>query len=96
LRELVLALAKRTQLTVAPFLGRRRYTRSQTRLPRERRVRNPRGSFRLRRGVVVPDHVILIDDVVTTGATVSEAARMLRKGGAQRIDVLAVARSCGP
>jgi len=51
--------------------------------------------MRLTRRVTVPPHVILIDDVLTTCATVSEAAKVLRSGGAQRIDVLAVARSVG-
>ena len=95
LQELVEELSERVHLPVSALLRRRRYTRSQTRLPRARRVRNPRGTMRLTRRVTVPPHVILIDDVLTTCATVSEAAKVLRSGGAQRIDVLAVARSVG-
>jgi len=59
---------------------------------REQRHRNLRGAFLLR-GRSTARHVALIDDVVTTGATVSELARTLKRGGIQRIDVWAVART---
>ncbi|HVA14435.1 MAG TPA: phosphoribosyltransferase family protein, partial [Stellaceae bacterium] len=57
------------------------------------RRRNVAGAFAVRR----PDklrgrRVVLIDDVLTTGATVEECARVLKRAGAARVDVLTLAR----
>ncbi len=49
-----------------------------------------RGRRRGRRGTV-PHHVVLLDDVFTTGATVNECARVLRRAGARRIDAVTLA-----
>ncbi|MGD8913099.1 MAG: phosphoribosyltransferase family protein, partial [Candidatus Thiodiazotropha sp.] len=38
-------------------------------------------------------HLVLVDDVITTGATVTELSKLLKKAGAKRIDVWAVART---
>ncbi len=75
-------------------LIRRRRTPSQGRQSAAARRRNVAGAFALRR----PDEVrgkriILIDDVLTTGATVEECARVLKRAGAARVDVLALART---
>lgn len=58
------------------------------------REKNIRGAFALsgRRGVL-PRYVVLIDDVITTGATVNELARVLRNNGVGRVDVWAAART---
>jgi ComF family protein len=64
-------------------LGRLRDTPSQTGLSREARRRNVRDAFRARRRL--PPRVWLVDDVVTTGATLGEAARALRAGGARHV-----------
>jgi ComF family protein len=79
---------------VAPdWLVRRRRTPSQGRRNRSQRADNVRGAFALRPGrEVAGRHVILIDDVFTTGATVAECAKVLRRAGAARIDVLTLAR----
>jgi len=63
----------------------------QASLGRHQRLRNLRGSFQLRK--VPPAHVAVIDDVMTTGATVSALARLLLAGGAQRVDVWVLART---
>lgn len=66
-------------------LKRRRYTRSQTRLSAAERFRNVRGAFvvpKRRAGQVRRRRFILVDDVVTTGATLKEAARSLIEAGA--------------
>ncbi len=88
-------IAKRTDKPVAPFsLLRVRTTKSQIGLSRHERRRNVAGAFAVAPGQlasVAGKAVLLIDDVVTTGATASSAARALKKAGASRVDVLALA-----
>lgn len=76
----------------ADVLERRRDTREQAGLDRAARRRNVRGAFALR-APLPADHVAIVDDVVTTGSTANEIARVLRKAGAKRIEVWAVARA---
>lgn len=80
---------------VAPdLLLRRRRTPSQGRLGPLARARNVRGAFALRRGCDVKGkRVVIVDDVLTTGATVEECARVLRRAGAESIGVLTLARA---
>lgn len=78
----------------AGVLERRRETQSQAGLTREQRRENLRGAF----GVKSPEEVsgreiLLVDDVFTTGITVSECARILRRAGAARVWVATVART---
>lgn len=77
----------------AEWLFRQRPTRAQSRLGAEQRRGNVRAAFGLRAGARLPAHVALVDDVMTTGATVSECARVLLDGGAQRVDVWTLARA---
>ncbi len=63
----------------------------QTGLPREERLRNARGAFVA--VAAVPRTVLLVDDVYTTGATVSAAATALRRAGARHVDVVTFART---
>jgi ComF family protein len=80
--------------SVAPdWLLRRRRTPSQGHRNRTGRAENVRGAFALRRGrSVAGRRIVLIDDVFTSGATVGECARVLRRAGAARVDVLTLAR----
>ena len=81
-------------ILVPDLLIRRRRTPSQGRRTRSQRAENVRGAFRLRRGVdVTGKRVLLFDDVLTSGATVEECARVLRRAGAARVDVLTLARA---
>ena len=73
-------------------LSRTRHTTQQTRLSREERIKNVVGAFAADREAVRGTHVILIDDVTTTGATISECARALREVGA-RVTSIALARA---
>ena len=92
-RELCERLARRLHVPFKRILRRARWTNAQTRLPRESRLKNQRRAFRLRRRAPLPETVILVDDVVTTCATVDEAARALKAAGVRIVIVLAVARS---
>jgi ComF family protein len=77
----------------ADVLARSRATTSQTDLDGVARRANVRGAFRVRRPELIAGrHVVLVDDILTTGATVSECARTLRAAGAATVGVLAVAR----
>lgn len=88
-------VAHRRKIKVAPFaVVRARSTKSQVSLSRTARHRNVAGAF-----IVPPSSVpavtgkaiVLVDDVITTGATASAAAQALKKAGARRVDVLALA-----
>jgi ComF family protein len=75
-------------------LVRHRETRSQVGLDREARIQNMRGAFR----VIDPERiagrtVIVVDDVMTTGTTVSECARVLKRAGAAKVYAATVART---
>ncbi len=77
------------------LLLRRRATASQAGRSRTGRARNVRGAFALaktNRSQLKGSHVVLIDDVFTTGATVSACARLLKRNGVARVDVLTLAR----
>ena len=75
------------------LLRRRRWTGSQTRLTREQRRKNMRGAFELRPGAAVtPDLTyVVVDDVFTTGSTINECCRVLRRAGARDLRVLTLA-----
>ncbi len=76
-------------------LRRTRATPSQGHRNRKERLENVRGAFEVSKsqGAAVKDKaLVLIDDVMTTGATVEECARILLKAGAKRVDVVVLAR----
>lgn len=74
-------------------LIRVRRTPSQTRLTARERAFNVRDAFRIRRaGAIQNRKLLLVDDVMTTGATVNECARVLREGGAAEVFVVTAAR----
>ena len=74
-------------------LLRHRSTTAQTELDAVARRRNVHGAFALREGITLPAHVAVLDDVMTTGATLAECARVLRRAGVQQVDVWALARA---
>lgn len=74
-------------------LRRTRATAAQSGLDRRARRQNVRGAFALRGSAALPARVALIDDVLTTGATVSELARLLKDAGVAHVAVWALARA---
>lgn len=89
--RLAAALASRWGLPVVPLLRRTGPSRRQAGLPRAARRVNVHGLFAATRDV--RGAVLLVDDVYTTGATASACARALRRAGADRVDVVCLARA---
>jgi ComF family protein len=78
------------QLSLA--LKRKRHTQTQTRLSRQQRQRNVEGAFGLAsNGPERSAHIVIVDDVITTGATLASAAKTLRDNGYRKIIAIAVA-----
>ena len=74
-----------------------RNTVPQTRLSRKQRIDNIKGSFAVRKpGQVDGKSLLLVDDVFTTGSTLSEAARTLKRDGASVVQALVLALRHGP
>ena len=77
-----------------PLLERVRYTTTQTAFDRAERMENLRDAFRLRKNADVRGlRVLLVDDVLTTGSTLSECARILKHAGAQTVYAATAARA---
>ncbi|HEX4640287.1 MAG TPA: ComF family protein [Chthoniobacterales bacterium] len=87
-------LATSSAIPARPVLERIRYTTTQTAYDRAERMENLRGAFRLRKNRDVRGlRVLLIDDVLTTGSTLSECARVLRDAGAASVLAATAARA---
>jgi ComF family protein len=87
-------LATRLGLPCAPLLTRRRATPPQSLLGKADRLANLRKAFRVPRpGEVRGLHVLLVDDVATTGATLDAAARVLKNAGAASVTALVAGRT---
>jgi competence protein ComFC len=92
-RELALILGKKFELRTEELLERIRATRTQTQLTFTERKLNMQGAFRLKAGVQLKNkNILLVDDVMTTGATLQECAKVLKLGGAARVYTLVLAR----
>lgn len=88
---LAAAVAARTGLPLACALHRIRHTRPQVALDRAERARNVAGAFVSEAGSLRGLRVALVDDVTTTGATLSAAARAARAAGARAVRAYVVA-----
>jgi competence protein ComFC len=81
-------------VAVRPVLQRVRHTTTQTAFDRAERIQNLRNAFRLRKKADVRKlDVLLIDDVLTTGSTLSECARVLKQHGARSVYAATAARA---
>ena len=86
---------KEWKIQIVPdALIRKIWTRPQTGLNKKERRQNIKNAFHLQNEDAIREkRVLLVDDVFTTGATVHECAKILKKGGAKTIDVLTLARA---
>lgn len=88
------ALSARANVPMRNALERLRYTTTQTAFDRAERMQNLHNAFRLRKKVDVRGcRVLLIDDVLTTGSTLSECARVLKASGAISVHAATAARA---
>jgi ComF family protein len=87
-------LSAQSSIPSKPVLERIRYTTTQTALDRSERMENLHNAFRLRKNADVRGlRVLLIDDVLTTGSTLSECARVLKRAGAMSVHAATAARA---
>jgi competence protein ComFC len=86
-------ISKATGLSVLKnVLKRKKNTKDQTNLSREQREENVRGAFVVNRPEMIKGkNIILVDDVITTGATLNECARMLKQAGAEKVFGMTIA-----
>ena len=94
-REIAARVARATALPLAAPLARITAGPPQADLPWAERRRNVRGAFAVR-GEVRGARIALVDDVMTTGATLAEAARTLLRAGAHSVECWVVARTLPP
>ncbi|MBS0571059.1 MAG: ComF family protein [Proteobacteria bacterium] len=92
--ELAKPLARAFGIPVhGDVLVRSRATPAQSNLDADARRRNLSGAFDIASAATLPAHVAVVDDVMTTGATLRECARTLRRAGVSRVDAWALARA---
>lgn len=90
--EIARPLARQLGVPLIYNVVRRKSTSFQSGLSARERARNLRKAFVVR-GALTFDHVLIVDDVNTTGTTLRQVARVLGKAGVQRVSALAVARA---
>lgn len=89
--EIAKRISEVTGISYIPALRRVRNTKTQTKLSEKQRKENMKGAFEQSAGV--SGNVLLVDDVLTTGATAGECASVLREAGAQNVYVMTFARA---
>jgi ComF family protein len=91
--EISRVIAKETGIAIEQkIVIRHRRTLTQTGLKANQRQKNIRGAFKLL-GKLNAKHVLIVDDVITTGSTVNELSRVLKQSGVDRVGVLSIARA---
>jgi len=90
--EIAKPVAKKLGVPILGNVRRKRSTPFQSGLSARERTKNLRSAFAVR-GELSCEHVLIVDDVMTTGTTVRQLARVVKKAGANKVSVLAIARS---
>lgn len=90
--EIARPVARRLGVPVIDHVVRRRATGPQSGLTASERAQNLRAAFAVR-GAPQHEHVLLVDDVITTGTTMRQAAQTLLRAGTAKVSGLAVARA---
>ena len=86
-------IAKPLQIKLEPSLCKRIIdTAPQSLLSNAKRKTNIRGAFQLT-NKKLPNHIAIVDDVITTGSTTSELASLLKQAGCKQVEVWAIART---
>jgi competence protein ComFC len=92
--DLAKEIGKKWNVPVRNVIRRKKATRPQAGLTNAKRRENMQGAFKVMRGKPLAGmRVLLVDDVVTTGATASACARVLKRAGAAHVALLALART---
>jgi predicted amidophosphoribosyltransferase len=92
--ELTKVISKRTGIGINDCLELSRRVSDQSRLTRVQRITNMQGAFSLKPGSILRGDAIVIDDVVTTGATLREATRALNSQGIQAFGSVCAVTAC--
>ncbi len=90
--EIARPLARKGYLLVPAVCRKHKATAAQSDLPARERRHNVRGAFSATRSLQ-GEHFLLVDDVLTTGATLNELARTLKNAGAERVEAWVIART---
>lgn len=91
-KEMAAIVSNLRGLPMRDVLRRRSAMRKQSTLSKHERLRNVRGAFGVTGGARLAGRLLLVDDVLTTGYTAAECARVLKQNGALKVGILACAR----
>lgn len=90
------ALSKTLNIPIMPLISKTNATKKQQNLTRKKRLQNLQNSFQIDRPLrnqKLPKYIALVDDVMTTGATMETLAQLLKSQGVERIDIWVLART---
>ena len=90
-------ISKKTKKKYLPVLKRIKFTESQGHLTTKERIKNVKNNFEINKKykkIIIGKTALLIDDVITTGATINECARVLKNNGFSRVLVLTFCKVC--
>ena len=76
------------------ILSRKKRTRQQSKLSKNKRIDNMKNSFTIRKNyidIIDKKEIIIVDDVISTGSTVNEMAKILKQNGAKKVTILCIA-----
>ncbi len=86
-------LSKATRISLVNLVEKINPTQPQMSLTREERFKNPKGAYQVGEGVTLPRKLVLVDDVFTTGSTLEECARVLKKAGVEWVGAIVFGRT---